>query len=261
MAVDDRSLGLRLGVAGVLAPVVLVPFALLAAFVAGEWTPIFNADLAVTDVLHGFAEANPFWVTFMEVCSWVFAPNTLRVAALILVIWLVRRRQAPRLALWVVVTMAVGGILAAVLKLLVGRDRPELLDPVARAAGYSFPSGHAANAALTAGVFLLVLLPFAREHPGRRAALWIAAIVMPLVTGVSRIGLGVHWTSDVVAGWLLGVAVVAATTVAFQGWRARQGRRPEQATVEGVEPEVADEPARPDEPNHPDRSDQPAGLG
>jgi len=254
MAVDDRSLGLRLGVAGVLAPVVLVPFALLAVFVVGDWAPLHQADLAITDVLYGFAEDHPFWVDFMVVWSWVFAPMSLRVAALVLVIWLVRRRHAPRLALWVVVTMAVGGILAAVLKLLVGRDRPELLDPVARAAGYSFPSGHAANAALTAGVFLLVLLPFAREHPGRRAALWIAAIVMPLVTGVSRIGLGVHWTSDVVAGWLLGVAMVAATTVALQG------DHPEPATVEGVEPEVADEPAGIGEPASdrpdPDRADE-----
>jgi undecaprenyl-diphosphatase len=134
--------------------------------------------------------------------------------------------------------MAVGGILGVLLKLLVGRDRPELLDPVAQAAGYSFPSGHALNSALAAGVFLLVLLPFVRDHPGRRAALWAGVILLPLLTGLSRVFLGVHYTSDVVAGWLLGVAVVAATTVAFEGRRARGGPRPVRAADEGVEPDV-----------------------
>jgi membrane-associated phospholipid phosphatase len=50
--------------------------------------------------------------------------------------------------------------------------------------------------------------------------------------------LGVHFTSDVAAGWLLGVAVVAATTVAFR----LQDRRRRPAAVEGVEPELADGP-------------------
>jgi undecaprenyl-diphosphatase len=243
MDVDDRSLGVRLGVAGVLAPVLLVPFALLAVFVAGDWAPLHAMDRSVTDTLHRFAEAHPLFVDVMLVWSAVFGPMPLRVAALVLLIWLIRRHDDRHLALWVAVTMTVGGVLAALLKLLVGRDRPELLDPVARAAGLSFPSGHATNAALAAGVFLLVLLPFARHRPGRRTALWAAALVVTVVTGLSRIVLGVHWTSDVVAGWLLGVAVVAATTVAFQGWRARQGGRTGPAAVEGVEPELA-EPAR-----------------
>jgi len=239
MQVDDRTLGLRLGVAATMSAALLVPVALLAAFVMGDWMPLHNLDATVSDRLHVFAVAHPSWAEAMRVWSVVFGPMALRVAALVLVVWLIRRHRARQLALWVVVTMVTGGVLAALLKLLVGRDRPELLDPVARAAGYSFPSGHAANAALTAGVFLLVLLPFARERPGRRALLWTVAIVVTVVTGVCRVVLGVHFTSDVVAGWLLGVAVVAATTVAF---RLHQDRRRRPAAVEGVEPELADGP-------------------
>ena len=118
-----------------------------------------------------------------------------------------------------------------------GAHRPELLEPVARAAGYSFPSGHALNTALAAGVFLLVLLPFVQDRRRLRGLLWTMVILIPLITGV-RVGLGVHWTSDVLAGWLMGIAVVAATAAAFTAWR-RFGRRRVKVTDEGVEPEIA----------------------
>jgi membrane-associated phospholipid phosphatase len=236
----DRSLGLRITVAAVLAVLLLVPSSLIAVLVVDNWAPLHDLDLTVTDALHGFAVGHPAWVRAMVVWSIVFAPNSLRLAAAVLVVWL-WRRGASSLALWVVLTMTVGGLLGALLKLLVGRHRPDLLEPVARATGYSFPSGHALNSALTAGVFLLVLLPFVKERRWLRAALWAVAIVVPLITGVCRVGLGVHWTSDVVAGWLLGVAVVAATAAGFEAWRGRVGRREVEVTREGVEPEIASE--------------------
>jgi undecaprenyl-diphosphatase len=49
----------------------------------------------------------------------------------------------------------------------------------------------------------------------------------------------VHWTSDVLAGWLMGIGVVAATAAAFAAWRERSGRRRVKVTDEGVEPEIA----------------------
>ncbi|GLY92982.1 hypothetical protein Acsp02_02380 [Actinoplanes sp. NBRC 103695] len=203
-------LPLRLGVASVLTVLLVGPFALLAIFVAGSWTPLHAFDASVSNAVHVWAVGHPAVVDAMEVWSLVFSPMALRAAALVLIVWLFRRR-AVRLAWWVIATMTAGGVFAALLKLLVERDRPEFLDPVARAAGYSFPSGHAANAALACGVFLLVLLPLGRWRP----ALWTGAVVITVVTGLTRIGLGVHFTSDVVAGWLLGLAMVTATTAAF----------------------------------------------
>ena len=235
----DRALGLRLTAAAVLTVGLLVPAALVAVLVVGTWDPLYDADEALTRALHTFAVGHPAWVVAMSVWSYMVDPNVLRIAAAALALWLWRRRHAPRLAWWVAVTMTAGGVLGGVLKLLVGRHRPDLLEPVARAAGYSFPSGHALNSALAAGVVLMVFLPFARGHPGRRALLWTVAVLVPLITGICRIALGVHWTSDVVGGWLMGVAVVAATTTAFQAWRARSGRRRAAVTHEGVEPEVA----------------------
>ncbi|MER7891898.1 phosphatase PAP2 family protein [Micromonospora sp. NPDC094482] len=232
----EHSLGLRLTLAAVGAFLVLVPFALLALLVLGSWAPLHRLDTTVTDALHDYAVTHPGWVRLMSVWTDVFAPMPLRVAALVVVIWLVSR-GARRLALWVAVTMLAGGLLGPLLKLLVGRERPDLLDPVARAAGFSFPSGHALNATLAAGVLLVVFLPYARGRAGRWA-LWAAALLLAVLTGVSRVALGVHFTSDIVGGWLLGTAVVAATAAAFTTWRHRVGLRPVHVAREGVAPET-----------------------
>ncbi|MET8279822.1 phosphatase PAP2 family protein [Micromonospora sp. NPDC005174] len=236
----DHSLGLRLTLAATAAFLVLVPFALLALLVLGAWAPLHRLDTTITDALHDHAVNHPAWVMLMRVWSEVFAPMPLRVVVLLAVIWLVRR-HARRLALWATTTMVVGGLMGPLLKLLVGRHRPELLDPVARAAGYSFPSGHALNATLAAGVLLLVFLPYVRRGAAR-VTLWVAALLLALVTGLSRVVLGVHFTSDVLGGWLLGVAVVAATTAAFTSWRAHTGLRPVRPTRDGVAPEVERQP-------------------
>ena len=205
-----RSLGGRLAFALLL----FLVFALIAVLVAGDWPPLRRLDLAVTAAQHELALQHPAWVRFQVVWSFVFSPTGFRLAALAVAVWLYRR-GAKRQVVWLVTTMTVGGLLGVLLKLLVGRNRPDLLDPVAQATGYSFPSGHALNAALGAGALLLVFLPFLRGRTGALVALWAAVVAIPFLTGATRVGLGVHYTSDVVAGWLLGVAVLAATTVAF----------------------------------------------
>lgn len=196
-------------------PALLAPVALLAVLVTGNSGTLVELDRQITDRLHATALADPVLVETMHWWSLIFHPNVWRVAALGLVIWLVRR-GARGFALWVAVTMTAGGLLGVLLKLLVGRERPDLLEPVARAAGYAFPSGHALNNALGAAVFLTVLLPLTRGRPVARAGLWLAAVTIPLVTAASRVVLGVHWASDVLAGLLLGVAVVASTAVVFE---------------------------------------------
>jgi membrane-associated phospholipid phosphatase len=52
-----------------------------------------------------------------------------------------------------------------------------------------------------------------------RGLMWALALVVGIGTGLSRIALGVHWMSDVLGGWIIGIAVVAATTAAFETWR------------------------------------------
>lgn len=193
---------------------------LIALLLVADLGRLQGLDRVITDTLHGFALDHPWWVRLMTWWSIVFHPTTWRIAAAVLVAWLLYRGDRL-LAWWAAATMIAGGVLGVLLKLLFGRHRPDLLDPVARAAGYSFPSGHALTNTLGAAVFLTVLLPYAGDRPRASRLLWAGAIAIPLVTGLSRVALGVHWTSDVVAGWLLGVAIAAGMRAAFLAYAHR----------------------------------------
>nr|WP_221379603.1 phosphatase PAP2 family protein [Actinoplanes polyasparticus] len=218
---QEHALEFRLAGAAAGTVVLLVPFAVLTAMVVGEVDWLHRLDEDVSVSVHGFASGHPGLVDFMWAWCLVFDPWTWRVAALGLVIWLVRR-GARSLAWWVGITMTAGGLLGVLLKLVFERDRPSFLDPVATAVGYSFPSGHALNNALGAAVVLAVLLPMTRHRPRLRRWLIAGGLVVPAVTGLFRIGLGVHWLSDVLGGWLLGLLVVAATMAAFAARRRRR---------------------------------------
>src|SRR4029453_8086163 len=135
--------------------------------------------------------------------------------------WLLWRRQ-PRPAVFVLVTLVGNSVLNTVGRRAIHRARPGLPAPVAHAAGMSFPSGHAQAAVVAYSVLLLVFLPSLRG-PWRRLAIGFA-VVMVLGIGFSRVALGVHYASDVLAGYVLGVAWVAAMIAAFDAWRRERGR-------------------------------------
>ena len=157
----------------------------------------------------------------------MLSPNTFRVAVVVVAVAL-WRSGARRLAIWAVVTTAVGALLGVVLKQLVHRARPTFPDPVASAGSYSFPSGHALGSFLGCGILLLIALPLLGRTG--RAWAWAAAAFLVLLTGFDRIALGVHFVSDVVGGWVAAGALLVGTTTAFGAWRG--ARRPS----DGVDP-------------------------
>jgi undecaprenyl-diphosphatase len=123
----------------------------------------------------------------------------------------------------VVLVGAGGGVLISQgLKQLFGRERPDLVYRAVEAANPSFPSGHAM---LSAVVFLTLGALAARFAPRKRVkALALgAAVTLSLLVGASRIYLGVHWTSDVLAGWSLGAAWAMACWVAAWAWERKFG--------------------------------------
>jgi undecaprenyl-diphosphatase len=149
--------------------------------------------------------------------------------------WLLWRRLT-RLAVFVAVTVAVNPLLNELVKVAVHRARPVLTDPVVHANGASFPSGHAQAAMVGYSVLLLVFLPVLRG-PARPVAIVVAAL-MVLAIGFSRVALGVHYVSDVLAGYVLGAAWVASMIALFNTWR-RESRRPSADPARGLEPESA----------------------
>jgi membrane-associated phospholipid phosphatase len=152
------------------------------------------------------------------------------------VAWLLWRRL-PRLALFVVVTTQGSSLLNGLVKLAVDRARPVLPDPVAHASGLSFPSGHAQSAMVSYSVLLLVFLPVLRG--AWRGVAVSVAVAMVAAIGFSRLALGVHYVSDVLAGYVLGAAWVAAMTASFSAWRRESGR-PGVDAAQGLEPEQAE---------------------
>ena len=123
------------------------------------------------------------------------------------------RRRRLLLAGWSAALIG-GGLLNVALKAAFQRTRPELDSPLAAALGWSFPSGHAMGAMVAYGMlaYLLVL------RFGRTPAPFIvaAASMLVLVVGFSRIYLGVHYFSDVLGGYLSGIAWLAVCTSAVE---------------------------------------------
>ena len=111
-----------------------------------------------------------------------------------------------------------GGVaLSQGLKLVFGRDRPEEPFRLVEAINASFPSGHAM---LSATVYLTLGALVARFVQKRRVKVFAlaGAVVVAVLVGLSRIYLGVHWASDVLAGWCLGGAWALAWWLAVQAW-------------------------------------------
>ncbi|HEX3004186.1 MAG TPA: phosphatase PAP2 family protein [Angustibacter sp.] len=208
-----------------------VPVVLIALMVRDVADPLVRFDLRILRVTTGWTLRHDWLRTAAEVGAIVLHPWVFRLSVLAaaLVLW---RRGAQSAAMWAASTMVVGTLLGAVLKLIVSRARPALDDPVATATGFSFPSGHSLNAAL--GVSLLVALLWRPAHDhGRRALLLGVGGLLIVLTGLDRVLLGVHFPSDVVAGWLVGVLVVVSSWVAFGPVLRERARREAERAVDG----------------------------
>jgi undecaprenyl-diphosphatase len=127
------------------------------------------------------------------------------VAVLVLLVGVVlRRRRAGLLGALTILLASIGNTL---LKITIARNRPDLLDPVVVEHGFSFPSGHSALSMVAYGV-VAVLVARSSLPIGIRRAVVIALGAVVFLVGLSRIWLGVHYPTDVVAGWTAGAVVV-----------------------------------------------------
>ena len=131
-------------------------------------------------------------------------------------------------------TLCVAGqfLIANVTKSLVGRDRPNF-DRLSGFSSSSFPSGHAVAAAATFAAFALVISR--RRAPAVRAVLAAVAVGLAVGVAITRVWLGVHWLTDVLAGLAMGWAWFALCSIAFGGPKLRFGQPVEIAEARVIE--------------------------
>ncbi|WP_340313021.1 phosphatase PAP2 family protein [Rhizorhabdus argentea] len=174
------------------------------------WLRHASIDLPVFEALRLDARSGwaPFIVGVTRLGGFpVLGPLALAVAGLLA--W----RKRGREALWLLLTIASGRLMVEAIKLLFGRERPPLSGQLAPVTSYSFPSSHSAGTMLT-------MLALAMVFPAQGSPMLLPALAIGCVIGWSRIALGVHWPSDVLAGLGFGMLWVGTA----QRWLHPSGK-------------------------------------
>lgn len=123
------------------------------------------------------------------------------------------------LALYLSISLGAGTAISQLLKTLYDRPRPDLVDHLVTTHTASFPSGHATMSTV---VYLTLAALIVRIVAQKRVRVYVlaVAVAISIAVGLSRIYLGVHWPSDVAAGWALGVAWACLSWLVASGLRA-----------------------------------------
>jgi undecaprenyl-diphosphatase len=234
-------------------------FTVLLILVRFQWPPLESVDHGAAADINRLIAGDHTLVAVVKVVTLLGSTAVLSaVIGLAAVGVAIRKRW--RLAIYLLVTGAGALVLNPVVKSLVGRLRPVVAHPVAHGTGDSFPSGHSLGSMICYGAVLLVFLPAAR---GRwRPAFITAVVTLIALIGISRILLGVHYLSDVVGAWALGIAWLGVTAFAFELARRTAGERVTDPVTEGLEPEARGDlkPARPEFAGRHVRTREHAGI-
>ena len=227
--------GLRLTLLALAIALAAVPFATLVFQVVGRGS-LTRLDGRLADRLNDAVHSSSSFLTAVEVVSFFGRAVWLAVLVGVAALFLLRRHR-PRLAAFLVLVAIGGGLLNTAVKAAVDRPRPVVDHPVSSASGHSFPSGHAMTSTVCYGALLVTFLPVVRLR--RRALAVAGTAVLVLAIGCARLLLGVHFLTDVLGGFVLGLSWLTASVAAFETWRREEGRRPVEPLTEGVEPESA----------------------
>jgi len=188
------------GVAAIVAVACAVAFLLLGAVVNGQGHT--GLDAPASSFVSGLPVPTDAWTLLTAAGGLVLVP-----IGIVLVVGLLVVGQV-RMAIVVAAALILAAVGTEIVKLVIARPRPPG-EPLVSAPGYSFPSGHTLNSTVTYGLIALVAWRSPLPFPARRVVV-AALVALIALIGLSRIALGVHYPSDVLAGWLAGTAIVAA---------------------------------------------------
>jgi membrane-associated phospholipid phosphatase len=179
----------------------LVVFALMWIGFSSHWNWLATIDSSGLEIGREYAVGNPGWVTAWDVFCTVLGPTAFRLAALIVIVFALVRRNV-RVAIFLVISVELTGILTEVAKY--AADRPRPTTALVSAVSASFPSGHAFGVMVGVLALLTIALPLVRR-PLRGWLIALGAVIVVAI-GVGRVLLNVHYPSDVIAGWAIGYA-------------------------------------------------------
>lgn len=161
-------------------------------------------DMVILQAAQVLRTSHPWVVEVMRDLSGLGGVTVLTLLSVVTVAYLAVLKSRPD-ALLVAAAVVTGSTGVSLLKDWFGRARPDVAFAVLAAPGTSFPSGHATISAI---VFLTLGALLASTRSRRLEQLYILAVaaLMTVLVGTSRIALGVHWATDVLAGWAIGTA-------------------------------------------------------
>jgi undecaprenyl-diphosphatase len=188
-----------------------------------EWLTTF--DQAFSIAMHEYSSKAGIWV--FEQVTQLGAATTLGIIGVIATISLLLLRQWIFLAGWIIALLGIG-ILDSGLKGIFQRVRPNLDNPWITETGWSFPSGHALGTVIIYG-FLAYMLVLIARRTSQRVVIVAAWIMLSAAVGLSRLYLGVHYFSDVVAGFVVALSWLAICVTGCEV--ARRGRNNPPATT------------------------------
>jgi undecaprenyl-diphosphatase len=171
-----------------------------------QWNWLADVDARGLGAFYRFGVEHPAWVTFWRVLCTVLGPNAFRIVGLVVIVVALRHRQL-RLALFLVLSVELSGLVTEALKSAAHRPRPETA--LVYAPSWSFPSGHALGVSAAVMALAVIVLPRVRRDRWR----WVitGGTLTVLVIGIGRVVLNVHNPSDVLAGWAAGYVWFAAS--------------------------------------------------
>jgi len=198
-----------------------VPVTVLALVVRGRVDGIAQLDQHLILAATVVTRDHPVLLSSLKAWEAAFQPTNVYVVATVVCLLVGWRRRLRSRAVWAFLTMMVAWNIALDLKYVVQRVRPVVDDPVSSAPGYSFPSGHVANAAAACTALTILVWPLLRSTSARVAVVGVAGAVVVL-TMLDRVYLGVHFPSDTVAGVLVGSGLVLSSFLGYRGISRRR---------------------------------------